>query len=355
MNNYDLKMVRSLAKDTEILEPGESVIKSIKSTEDVKSILPKFMKLPIRGFTNTKYHCLVATNHLNDLIKHSSDFSKAVFAFSMGLGIDNTVSDIDDAINNNNFNLTDMGPLALRLAYHNKYVATMIMPRLHYILSTWFYGVQPVSGGIGITELKDNRVQYFGENDFHVVLSPYEFIIFNQPVHAAASGVVTEITNEYEDKTRSSSRTINFATYKPDEYIGNKIVITYNNFVRLVYGNIKKNSFCKKVGDTVEAGEVIAHVGQSGWFPTPYLFFSMQLVGVQAPVIGNMRVTIPSIMQLWDTHYESPLVDIAHEHGKAITWELMRKLDSHKIKYSMKGSQLSSLCFAKQLPTIFVE
>ena len=81
----------------------------------------------------------------------------------------------------------------------------------------------------------------------------------------------------------------------------------------------------------------------------------MQLVGVQAPVIGNMRVTIPSIMQLWDTHYESPLVDIAHEHGKAITWELMRKLDTCKIKYSMKGSQLSSLCFAKQLPTIFVE
>ena len=108
MNNYDLKMVRSLAKDTQILEPSKSVIKSIKSTQDVKSILPKFMKLPIRGFTNTKYHCLVATNHLNDLIKHSSDFSKAVFAFSMGLGIDNTVSDIDDAINNNNFNLTDL-------------------------------------------------------------------------------------------------------------------------------------------------------------------------------------------------------------------------------------------------------
>lgn len=327
----------------------------IQNSKDFDKILPSNMKLPVPGFVNQNYHIFVTTSHFNDMMKHSSTSQKLYAGFAAFKGAGEIIGNSDKLWKamTGDSNTSPIG-LMTRIAWQNKYIATMVNPRLHYVFSMHFFGVQPVMGGFGFTELKDNKIQSFGDNDWHTVLTPWEFIIHGKPVHSATDGKIIDIINKYEDRPRYDT-TLQFGSWTPEEYLGNQIIIEYNKMVRIVYANMQKNRFTKRVGDIVKAGDIIGHVGCSGMFPSSYLFFSIQLAGLSAPILGNMRVTIPSRLYTWAGHMESRIVKDNEYYGGTVEGDILERFDSHKINYRYQTGKIYDMSFVKQLPRVQVE
>ena len=82
---------------------------------------------------------------------------------------------------------------------------------------------------------------------------------------SAASGVVTEVVDLYEDRHVSCSNNDN-----------NKIVIEHENGYQTRYLHLKQRSALVQVGQTVTAGTPIAIVGSSGCSTAPHLHFEVR-------------------------------------------------------------------------------
>lgn len=331
----------------------------LQSSNDWSKILPSYMKLPIRGHKNPNFHTFVSTSHLNEVLKHSNQITKIgnAYAFYRWYIGKNTPGEITQSVIDDGMTEGDLTSRLIfipRLLWQNKFILTILFPRLHYVFSTHFYGVQPLYGGIGFTEMRDNKVAQWGGEDYHTVLSPYEYIMFNHPVRSATTGTVIEVVNKYEDRIRKDTQ-LQFGSWKPDEYLGNKITVSYNPMINVVYANLKKNSMKVKVGDKIRPEQFIARVGCSGKFPSPYLFFSIQMAGQELPFAGNMRLTLPTRSHLWDAHLESRILTDREMYGDAPEGDILRRYDSYKINYRMKGGPIYDLSFVKQYPQIHEE
>ena len=345
----------------------------VKGTTDVLRIMPKNMLLPIQGFKDNKYHVLVTTDHFKQILEGSNlglraltrggarliALSLAKYAIGKGISLGADLLTDDEAI-------SEFAENPIVKYIHSLYALERLCfewlnPRLHVIHSVQFFGLQPVTTGMGFTELKDNRIQSFQGNEFHTILSPYEYILFNQPIHVVDDGVVVDIVNRYSDRA-GRRLDIQFARANIEEFLGNRVIIQHNPFIRSVYANVQKNSMSKlKIGDKVFRGDVIGRVGMSGHFPSPFLFFSTQLIGPKISnskfadmLLGNLRPTISSRSQFWAPHFESNILDYEEQYGKNV-YDLMERFASHKINYRMKGTQLGELCFVKQFRNIAVE
>lgn len=323
---------------------------------DLVNIMPKYMKLPIRGFRNKNFHCFITTDHFWELINQQGVFSltlqsliaKKLISRNISMyqhGLD-SVGISGDAEHNSIF--------LLSLINNNKAIATVVLPKMNYLFSVHFFGVQPVFGGRGLTEYRDEKVNSF-VNSIHRILSPYEYIIFNHPVHAVADGTVVSIENSYNDELFRPYE-VNFGAIKPDEYIGNTIEIAHSTLVHSVYGNLKRNSMTVRVGDKVRAGDTIARVGMSGKHPSPYLFFSMSAPGVKIPIAGNIKVGFRASHGMWDNHFEYRLFDLSTAlTGDERTEDFYNYIRTDNIKYSFASSRLIDGTLVKQYPTIEAE
>ncbi len=99
--------------------------------------------------------------------------------------------------------------------------------------------------------------QHFGTKFFQSELRWNGVVIAapaNQPVHAIAEGKVV------------------FARWL--QGYGLLIIINHGNGYMTIYG--RNHDLTKKIGDTVKAGDVIAHVGQTGGFEQPSLYFAIR-------------------------------------------------------------------------------
>ena len=326
--------------------------KVIHTVDDMLGIVPKYMKLPIQGFRNKNFHCFVTTDHFLELLNRQGMINSFMSAMLMRKIVMYNL--IDHGVYNlASENLSD-NIFMESMIHQSKVIFTIVLPRLNYLFSVHFFGVQPVFDGRGLTEYRENKVNSFS-NQVHRILSPYEYIMFNHPVHAVADGKVVSIENSYEDRLHQMFE-VNFGSIKPDDYLGNTIEIEHSPLCHSVYGNLKKNSMTVRPGQSVSKGDIIARVGMSGKHPSPYLFFALATPGVKVPIGGNIRVGLHAAHGVWDTHFEydlfklsTPLTD---EHR---TEDFYNYIRTDNIKYTFAPSKLRDGVLVKQYPTIQVE
>ena len=322
------------------------------TVDDLVNIMPKYMKLPIQGFRNKNFHCFVTTDHFLELLNRqgainsilSATLMKKIVAHQLFNGGVHTIAsnNIGDSI------------FMESMIHQSKAVFTIVLPRLNYLMSVHFFGVQPVFDGRGLTEYRENKVNSF-TNQIHRILSPYEYIIFNHPVHAVADGKVISIENSYSDQLYRLFE-VDFASIKPDDYIGNTIEIEHSPVCHSIYGNLKKNSMMVRVGDKITRGQTIARVGMSGQHPSPYLFFALSTPGVKIPIAGNIKLGLLAAHGVWDTHFEYDLFKLSTPlTDEYRTEDFYNYIRTDNIKYTFAPSKLRDGVLVKQYPTIQAE
>ena len=335
-------------------EMTEQKLSDYQTRDDAINGLPKFMKLPINGFTNTDFHVLAVTDQLKDLMMRNPLSAKLWFSAGAIFAAKKVAGLLHDIVTGDPTHF-----LFIKLIALNVYIKNQLLPRANYISSVVFYGMQPRQANFGFTEFRDNKIDSMGDDVdlMHTVLTPYEYIMFNKPVRSATEGIVTEIVNTFEDRAYGKT---DLFTSNTDEkkVLGNYMTIQYKDTpYSCMYANLKKNSMMKRMGDSVMAGEVIGRVGISGAMDTPCLLFNMLAdpgKSLNIPWLHNFKLSVPKTRRFWDNHMESILVDQwnlnANRDGK-----ILETFGKHQINYQMSGCNLSTLSFVKQTPVITVE
>ena len=328
----------------------------IKNLEDLYYHIPA-LTLPIFGFRNQNFHLLVAAPSLKQLIDRKGlDIAGIVGGYAGGYAVRTAAGKLADAASDMTGIATSPDSIASQagdmfkslFSFYSKFHhISVIMPRFTYLTSLHFFGVQPLNFK-GFTELKDKTVDSFN-TVMHRVLTPWEFILFNHPVHAAADGEIIEVINDYNDKVHRTSE-VNFSSVDVEEFLGNRIRIKHNSFVRSIYGGLKRNSMRFRVGDKVRRGEHIANVGTSGTHTSPYLYFQLEYVGPRIPIAGNLSIPVPKIN--WDSFFQCPLTHL-NMHG--VPEFGIDDFEVHKIKYIPSFHMFREACLVKRFPTISIE
>ena len=336
-----------------MMEDEDRFLRNISSTT-VETKIPKYMMLPIAGFKNPNFHTFVTTDNIKNMILNSDVKANMVLA----AGIADTIGDLlekpdPEKIENQS---------TLRFIYRmwrNMEVMKGLLRRMGYLFMIHFYGVQAEYGGRGFTEFMDNKINSFVSQDFHTVLNPFEYIMYNHIVHAVDDGVVDSIVDVYNDKPKYNTQiNVDHAfkfDHKINEYMGNKITIKHNFFIYSTYANIKKNSFMVKVGDKVKKGQPICRVGLSGTFRTSFLLFGLHTKEANVPYLRGVRLQYNRILHLWAPRFECALLPRSNYYGEHIE-ELYRTLDSHKIKYEKVAAlHLRDFSYVKQTDPVIME
>ena len=165
----------------------------ILRSDEIAGKIPDYMTLPLPGFINKNHHLLMFQDDAFTAIRRNFT-TKGIIVGAV-------------AHTYNLYKMT-MNPTSMSLLRSLVSVTSDILTigNIYAILQTMhFTGIQGISTGRGLTNLKDNRVNYIDDENesIHRVLSPYEFIIFDKPVHAVADGVVKEIVDKYPDEVNS--------------------------------------------------------------------------------------------------------------------------------------------------------
>lgn len=114
----------------------------------------------------------------------------------------------------------------------------------------------------GIGQGYGGKFSHFMEGKTHAI----DFTMkVGTSICAARDGVVLEVK---EDSDKHGK------TYKYHEY-GNYIIVYHTDGSMANYFHLKKNGSKVKVGDKVEAGQVIALSGNTGWSSGPHLHFQV--------------------------------------------------------------------------------
>ena len=320
-----------------VLTGGEMIF---RNTQDIINATPNAMKLPITGFKNPNYHSLLMTEGFLDALRHNISVKKTLTRMGIA-AVSKSLSLFDG------FTVATISSLRI----------LDIINAINSYYSLQFYGVQPISSGRGMTMLKDNRISDFGSG-VHRILSPYEYIIFNHPVHATYEGVVDSIVNTYEDNRAGmvDSQAGLFRFIEKDDYLGNLIRIKHKNGICSTYAGLKKNSMYKKVGDRVEKGEMIARVGASGWNKAPHLIYFLSTEADITKLLHNFRITYRSMLGKWDGHFECPLIKYQDLHDlDDENWDVFKTAVINRPKYEYQSGRLHEVSLIKQYPEIKVE
>ena len=322
----------------------------ILRSDEIAGKIPDYMTLPLPGFINKNHHLLMFQDDAFTAIRRNFT-TKGIIAGAVA----------------HTYNLYKMttNPSSISLLRSLVSMASDILTigNIYAILQTMhFTGIQGISTGRGLTNLKDNRVNYIDDENesIHRVLSPYEFIIFDKPVHAVADGVVKEIVDKYPDEVNSYEFIDKNRYLNEKERYGNYIDIEHNDVINSRYACMKLHGFTKKVGDTVKQGEIIGRVGASNAFLAPELIF--QFVSPKdwyniPGKIENIRTYVSKgINNKWNMHMEVPIINRTDYETKYLDkWDQFRNLDLRTLKYYYVSSYINPGCLIKQFPTILSE
>lgn len=115
---------------------------------------------------------------------------------------------------------------------------------------------------------------------------PDRFSCFGEPVHAVASGVVVAVADRQRDQRARNSwpALLWFSTVENIlrsvggvwAIIGNRVIIRHDDGGGFTaYAHLKRGSVTVRVGERVEAGQMIAEVGNTGNTTQPHLHIQL--------------------------------------------------------------------------------
>ncbi|MGC2304968.1 M23 family metallopeptidase [Candidatus Binatus sp.] len=96
---------------------------------------------------------------------------------------------------------------------------------------------------------------------------------WDQEIHAAADGKIIEVKDGIPENIPNSGKLAVQMTY--DTLAGNHIIQQLSEGHYAAYAHLRPGSIKVKVGDTVHAGDVLAHLGNTGNSSEPHLHFQV--------------------------------------------------------------------------------
>lgn len=152
------------------------------------------------------------------------------------------------------------------------------------------------------------------------------YYAYNMPVFAPADGKVVRVVQHVDDNPIGQ---VNAA-----QNWGNQVILWHYGSVYTTLCHLRKDSVCVTAGETVQQGQIIARVGNSGRSPLPHLHFQTQA----SPEIG--AATIPSELM----HYISDDNGAAvyHTHGVPAAGSRLRALEPDGDVHSVASFPLGS-------------
>ena len=96
---------------------------------------------------------------------------------------------------------------------------------------------------------------------------------WDQEIHAAADGKIVEVKDGIPENVPNSGKLAVQMTY--DTLAGNHIIEQLNEDHYAAYAHLRPGTIKVKVGDTVHAGDVLAHLGNTGNSSEPHLHFQV--------------------------------------------------------------------------------
>jgi murein DD-endopeptidase len=99
------------------------------------------------------------------------------------------------------------------------------------------------------------------------------YYCYDEPIHAAADGKIVEVKDGVEQNVPNSGKIATQITW--DTLPGNHIVEDLGGGHYAAYAHLRPGSIKVKVGDRVHAGDVIAHLGNTGNSSEPHLHFQI--------------------------------------------------------------------------------
>lgn len=118
--------------------------------------------------------------------------------------------------------------------------------------SSWEWPTDP---GYTLSSYYGYRLAVFGEGNFHSGLD-IAGTGYGSNVYAANNGVIEKMTYTYS--------------------YGYYIIINHNNGYYTLYGHMSRFENGLSVGSTVSRGQVIGHIGSSGWATGPHLHYEIR-------------------------------------------------------------------------------
>ena len=126
-------------------------------------------------------------------------------------------------------------------------------------------------------------------------------------IMAVENGTVEHIDDGYRDRNNRDSSMVGVC----DDFMNNKVYIRHDNGFLTIYKHLKKNSIQVKIGDRVQAGDVIGVMGSSGCSTGPHLHFEVR--GCDGETYDPFKEN----MWLEEAEYEpeTKLMDFAISHN----------------------------------------
>jgi murein DD-endopeptidase MepM/ murein hydrolase activator NlpD len=187
------------------------------------------------------------------------------------------------------------------------------------------------------------------------IISPYEYIIYNAPVHAVADAEVVEVVMDRPDDIHET-KNLNFGSVDVEEHLGNIIRLRINKVVDVTYGGLQKNSSKLQVGDIVKRGDFIARVGASAWSKVPFLYLGLSYIGPRIPIAGNLAKPFEMEKLAFLPHMQCDLVDLRRLGSTSSAgkdpYAIFTHIDPMAIEYKPMVKWLTQCCLIKKFPTI---
>ncbi len=126
-------------------------------------------------------------------------------------------------------------------------------------------------------DVRDENNKTFRGNGYELK----DYYCYDLPVLAPGMGYVVALIDNVDDNQIGQVDVKN--------NWGNTLIIKHQDFLYSKLSHLKKGSFKVKVGDWVNAGQVVANCGNSGRSPEPHLHFQIQ----SAPYVGSKTIRYP--------------------------------------------------------------
>jgi hypothetical protein len=102
-----------------------------------------------------------------------------------------------------------------------------------------------------------------------------DYYTYNEEVRAAADGMVVYMRNDIPDYDITQRPPIDVLRKDGDVFSGNLVVLDHGNGEYSLTCHMEAGTVAVKVGDRVEAGQVLGRVGNSGFAGVPHIHFNL--------------------------------------------------------------------------------